>query len=100
MNTGIDHQTDGVSLSVSTDRKISYDHSEVVESGVKPVQLSEQRVILTEQDVSSDLPQKYETCVRQPSHEQSKKILRKTDRAILAILAWVYFLQVSILPSG
>jgi hypothetical protein len=55
----INHQTDVV----STNCKMSYDHSEVAESGVKPDQLSQERVILTEQDESFDLPRKYEACI-------------------------------------
>lgn len=48
---GINRQTEEMSW-VSADSKISHDQIEDVESGAKRVQLNEERVILTEQDVS------------------------------------------------
>ncbi|OBT97450.1 hypothetical protein VE01_04411 [Pseudogymnoascus verrucosus] len=56
------------------DSKTSSNQIEDKESGTKGAQVSEERVVLTEQD--------------------NKLILRKTDKSILTILVWVYFLQI------
>ncbi|OBU00600.1 hypothetical protein VE01_01201 [Pseudogymnoascus verrucosus] len=56
------------------DRKTDSSHLENVETGVKLTQFDGERVIVTEQD--------------------NRIILRKTDKTILIILVWVYFLQI------
>ncbi len=49
------------------------------------------RVLVTEDDVGFPvLPMRCSW----PNPEQNRRIRRKTDRAILTILVWVYFLQV------
>ncbi|KFY29515.1 hypothetical protein V493_02315 [Pseudogymnoascus sp. VKM F-4281 (FW-2241)] len=56
------------------DTKQDSKHLEDAESGIKLTQFDGERVIVTEQD--------------------NKIILRKTDKTILTILVWVYFLQI------
>ena len=81
------------------DSKTSSNQIEDVESGTKRAQVNEERVILTEQDVSPSfkcLCHKLEDIPPTNAPKQNKLILRKTDNMILTILVWVYFLQVSI----
>ncbi|KFZ25333.1 hypothetical protein V502_00189 [Pseudogymnoascus sp. VKM F-4520 (FW-2644)] len=79
------------------DSKTSSNQIEDVESGTKRAQVNEERVILTEQDVSPSfkcLCHELEDIPPTNAPKQNKLILRKTDKMILTILVWVYFLQI------
>lgn len=81
------------------DTKPSSNHLENTEAGIKLNQFDGERVIVTEQDVSPSPQCPFEVEVISPTNgcQQNKIILRKTDKTILTILVWVYFLQVSII---
>lgn len=55
--------------------------------------LGEQRVEVTEEDVGDQL-KSWESGLMLMDIVQDKRIRRKTDRVILTILVWIYFLQV------
>lgn len=80
------------------DTKSSSNHLEDAESGVKLTQFDGERVIVTDKDVSPPskcLQDEIEGISHTNGYQQNKTILRKTDKTILIILVWVYFLQVS-----
>lgn len=59
--------------------------------------IGDQHVVLTEEDVSfTSSRDNSATVPTKAPFPQNKRIRRKTDKVILVILVWVYFLQVYI----
>lgn len=79
--------------------KVQLEYAEDVEASATmskdiDIPIPQERVELTEEDVCSTM-----ICDSSTNDGQNKRIRRKTDKVILVILVWVYFLQVGDLTS-